>query len=238
LTISDQELLSAINFSKNYGGDMGFLSGVFKRNVASKRSGYAGDDKGCYISEDSKTGIFLEGSSEKVRGEVKTLLAQKLENIGETDTKGEIRRSLEEVNRVLYSEKKELSGIVFHQLEKNIVIVHIGISRAYIEREDEIIQITEDDTQGWQLFKSGLMEEKKLTESPLGKMGIKSLGRESQVQLNTGEYYFSSGEKLLLISGKEAMDLGDEKLWDIFGGNFEGTLENLDGRGYLVKVFN
>lgn len=217
---------------------MGFLSGVFKRSAASKRSSYVGDDKGSYISEDSKTGIFLEGSSEKVRGEVKIILAQKLEDIGETDTKGEIRRALEEVNRGLYSEKKELSGIVFRQLEKNIVIVHIGISRAYIVREDEIIQITEDDTQGWQLFKSGLIEEEKLTESPLGRMSTKALGRNSSVQLNTGEYYFTSGEKLLLISGKKAMDLGDEKLWDIFGGNFEGALENLGGREYLVKVFN
>ena len=216
---------------------MGFLSGFFKRERVKKSGGCIGEDKGCYISEDFKTGIFLEGSSEKVRERIKTLLVERLLGIGKEDPKGYIRRVLEELNSELYSEKEEISAIVFHQLEKHVVLVHIGVSRAYIARENEIIQITEDDTQGWQLFKSGLLEEEKLRESPLGRMLSKSLGRGRSVQLNTGEYYFTVGEKLLLISGGKAMEYGDERLWDILGSSIDGSLEDFREDGYLLKTF-
>ncbi len=216
---------------------MGFLSGIFKRGKVKKASVCPGEDRGCYISEDLKTGIFLEGSSEEVRGKVKNLLHKKLLSIGEEDAKGEIRRALEEINAELYSEGEEVSAIVFHQLEKYIALVHVGVSRAYIVRRDEMIQITEDDTQGWQLFKSGLIEEDKLRESPLGRMASKLLGRCSSVQLNTGEYYFTEEEKLVLIWGEKAMEYGDEKLWDIFGGSVDIDSEEFREGGCLLKTF-
>lgn len=216
---------------------MGFLSGIFKREKVKKPSVFAGNDRGCYISEDLKTGIFLEGSSEEVREKIKNLLVKKLLNIGEEDAKGEMRRVLEDINSELHSEGEEISAIVFHQLEKYIALVHIGVSRAYIVRENEMIQITEDDTQAWQLFKSGLLEEEKLRKSPLGRISTKILGRSSSVQLNTGEYYFTGGERLVLIWGEKAMEYGDEKLWDIFGSSLDRDLEGFHEGGYLLKSF-
>ncbi len=211
---------------------MGFLSGIFKRERVKNPSVYIGRDGGSYISQDMKTGIFLEGSSKKVRDRIKTILAERFLGLREEDAKGEMRRILEEVNGELYSQGEELSLIAFHQLEKYIALVHIGVSRAYILRDNEIIQVTEDDTQGWQLFKSGIMDEKKLRESPLGRMPTKLLGRSSRVQVNTGEYYFAEGEKLLLLSGEKALKDGDEKVWDIFSGC---NYEELEG-DYLLKI--
>ncbi len=211
---------------------MGFLSGIFKRERVKNPSVYIGRDGGSYISQDMKTGIFLEGSSKKVRDRIKTILAERFLGLREEDAKGEMRRILEEVNGELYSQGEELSLIAFHQLEKYIALVHIGVSRAYILRDNEIIQVTEDDTQGWQLFKSGIMDEKKLSESPLGRMPTKLLGRSSRVQVNTGEYYFAEGEKLLLLSGEKALKDGDEKVWDIFSGC---NYEELEG-DYLLKI--
>ncbi len=210
---------------------MGFLSGIFKRERVSKPSVYIGKDGGSYISQDLKTGIFLEGSSKEVRDRIKGLLAEKLLNIGEEDAKGEMRRILEEINMELYSQGEELSLIAFHQLEKYIALVHIGVSRAYVLRENEIVQVTEDDTQGWHLFKSGMMDEDKLRESPLGRMPTKLLGRSSRVQVNTGEYYFTEGEKLLLLSGEKALRDGDEKVWDTFS---SFSYEEIEG-DYLLK---
>lgn len=211
---------------------MGFLSGIFKRERSRKASVYIGKDGGSYISQDLKTGIFLEGSTEKIRVRIKALLAEKLLSIGEEDAKGEIRRILEEVNTELHSQGEEVSLIAFHQLEKYIALVHIGVSRAYILRENEIIQITEDDTQGWQLLKSGLMDEDNLRESALGRMPTKLLGRGSRVQVNTGEYYFTEGERLLLLSGEKALKDGDEKNWDTFS---TSNYEELEG-DYLLKI--
>jgi len=218
---------------------MVFLSKIFnKTKTTKKNTHYHGEDGGCYISGDSKFGVFLEGSTEEVRRSIKEEIKEKLEKLGTSDLKGSIRRLLEEVNEKLNADGKELSGVVYYMQEKHVELLHIGLSRAYITRENEIMQLTEDDTQGWNLFKTGTFTEERLKESPLGKMLSKSLGKNKQVQINTSEYYFSPGEKLLIISGETAMEYGDEKLYDILGGSLDLAAEKLQGKSYLLKVFS
>lgn len=216
---------------------MGFLDKIFNR-VKTKEDFYCGEDSGCYISKDSKFGIFLEGNDEETRKTIREELIEKIEKISSSDIKGDIRKALENINEKLYSEKKELSGIIFYMQEKHVELLHIGISRAYIIRENEIIQLTEDDTQGWNLFKTGVFTEERLKASPLNNMTTKTFGKGKSIQLNTNEYYFTSNEKLLIIPGKLALEYGDEKLYESFSGPLDTAVEKLGLEGYLLKVFS
>lgn len=216
---------------------MGFLDKIFNK-IKVKESFYCGKDSGCYVSKDSKFGIFLEGSDEETRKKIREELVEQIEKITSDDIKGSIRELLENINEKLYLDKKELSGIVFYMDEKYIEMLHIGISRAYIIRENEIIQLTEDDSQGWNLFKTGVFTEERLKSSPLNKMTTKSFGKGKSVQVNTNEYYFSSNEKLLILSGEAALKFGDEKLYESFAGPLDIAIEKLGVKSYLLKVFS
>ena len=213
---------------------MGFLKNIFKTTL--KTGVYTGDDAGGYFSEDGKLGIFIEGNNEEARREAVGYLKNNLKNIGEDDPKGKIRETLEKLNENFCTLDKIVSVIVFYQLEKYLAMAHIGVSRAYVIRENEIIQLTEDDTEGWNLFKAGLIAEERLLTSPLNRMETKALGKNERLQLNTLEYYFSQGEKILVMEGVKAMKYGDEKLYDILGGKSENCVEKFSEKNFLLKI--
>ena len=215
---------------------MGFLDKIFNK-IKVKENFYCGKDSGCYISKDSNFGIFLEGSDEETRKNIRAELVEKIEKMTSEDIKGDIRKVLETINKKLYLDKKELSGIVFYMQEKYVELLHVGLSRAYVIRENEIMQLTEDDSQGWNLFKTGVFTEERLKTSPLNKMTTKSFGKGKSIQVNTNEYYFTSNEKLLILSGEVALKFGDEKLYDSFVGPLDTAIEKLGVEGYLLKVF-
>lgn len=214
---------------------MGFLDKIFKKTK--KITGEAGGDRGSYLSEDGKTGIFISGGSQESRGRSVDELRKNMDNISETHPSGKIREALEKLNTSLYNEGKVHSGVVVYETEKYVLVAHIGLARAYAIRENEIIQLTEDDTEGWNLFKTGVLTEERLRTTPLNKLLKKALGKSSNLQVNTMEYYFSPGETVLLIGGEEAMEVGDEKIYDLLSPEDTGAFRGLKLDNYLLKRF-
>jgi len=214
---------------------MGFLDKIFKK--AKKTTGEAGGDRGSYLSEDGKTGIFIYGGSEESRGKSVDELRGNIDNISETYPSGKIREALEKLNTGLYNEGDVHSGIVIYETEKYLLVAHIGLTRAYVIRENEIIQLTEDDTEGWNLFKTGVLTEERLRTTPLNKLLKKALGKNINLQVNTMEYYFSPGETVLLIGGEEAMEVGDERIYDLLSTDNTEAFKGLKLENYLLKRF-
>lgn len=215
---------------------MDFLKRIFNKKEG-KIKHSKGKDSGIFLAPRGERGVLICGGDSEIREEAAAILGEKLQEISSGDINGEIRRIFDLLNSSIRKRGAELSGMAYCILEKHVVIGHVGMARAYIVRDNEIIQLTEDDTQGWILFKSGIFTEERLKESPLGTMLTKGIGKEEGIRINISEYYYSEGEKLLLVDGCQAMKTGEDSLYNRFSGPVDKTdMDYLRGQ-YLIKEF-
>ncbi len=87
-------------------------------------------------------------------------------------------------------------------IEDKIYILHIGDSRAYLYKNGEIVQLSEDHTYVQQLLSSGEITPFEALNHPEGNVLLKSLGtaKKRSCDLFLSKYRFEEGSKLLLCS--------------------------------------
>lgn len=113
--------------------------------------------------------------------------------------------------------------------DRQLRIVHIGDSRAYAIRDEEIIQLTEDHSYLAELARLGQLDQDDLDNSRKKNVLIKALGPEAQVEAQCLETTLEMDQTLLLctdglhnlvtdqemlalVSGAESLQLAAERL--------------------------
>ena len=99
-------------------------------------------------------------------------------------------------------------------LEKETIILNIGDSRTYSVKDDKLTQLTEDDSIVWPQYKYGLIEKDEIRFSPINNFINKSLGQDSDKDLNPAIKVISndSYDRLLLFSDGITDILSDKKI--------------------------
>lgn len=85
-------------------------------------------------------------------------------------------------------------------LDDAVHLAHVGDSRAYLVRDGDPRQLTEDQTVVQQLVDSGALDEAEAKRSPQRHVLLQALGPESRVQVATSSQRLRHGDVLLLCS--------------------------------------
>ena len=93
-------------------------------------------------------------------------------------------------------------------------IGNVGDSRAYILRNDEIIQITEDHTYVHQLVRERKISEEEAKKHPKRNVITRALGIEENVLVDIFEIELLENDALLLCSDGLTTHLSDEQIFD------------------------
>lgn len=84
--------------------------------------------------------------------------------------------------------------------EESAVIAHIGDSRAYLLRDGEIEQLTEDHSLVNELLKSGQITREEAESHPRRNVLTRALGTEPSIQVDVRSIAWQTGDVLLLCS--------------------------------------
>lgn len=107
----------------------------------------------------------------------------------------------------LGSENNELYGMgttftcIYIDHENKLLGAHTGDSRAYLLRENGLIQLTKDHTEAQKLFDEGLIDKEELLNYPRKNILVSALGAKSNpLLIDTFEYQLETKDRLLLSS--------------------------------------
>lgn len=162
------------------------------------------------------------------------------DNIEET-----IKQSIEYANKVVYEKakkKKELDGMgttldVCLIYNNKIYIGHIGDSRVYKIRDNEMQRITRDDSYVQTLIEDGKITKEEAFNHPKKNMITKALGCMGDVVPNIYEENFEKNDIILMTSDGLTNMVKEEEILDIIRQNPEKAVDKLikqanDNGGY------
>ncbi|TDT71819.1 serine/threonine protein phosphatase PrpC [Hypnocyclicus thermotrophus] len=162
-----------------------------------------------------KTGIILDNiDNENGSYIIERFLELLNENLDKKNIKGSLRKSLEKLNKEFLGKYENVSIQIFSELEdKKIIILNIGNIRFYVYSNNEIRQITEDDTEFFRLFKNNMIDYSKAKESPLTNILTNSLGKNNYI--NTYEYFIQQGDRIIILNSKAYNRIGETGIENI-----------------------
>lgn len=191
--------------------------------------------------------MVADGMGGAVAGEVASRLAvQHASDAEDSDVAGRVRAA----NEAILAEAEqhpELAGmgttLTLFAIEPDGVarFAHVGDSRAYLLREEELRQLTIDHTVVNQYIRAGKLTREEAAIHPQRSMLTRALGLTPNVEIDTGEETLTSGDRLLLCSDgvnsmldddriAEAMtvDTAEEVVWALIeGANRAGGHDNI-----------
>lgn len=113
--------------------------------------------------------------------------------------------------------------------DNNLIIHSIGDSRCYRIRKDEMMQLTEDQSEVWKLFKMGAITKEEMRTHPRNNVITSAIGMENLSAIN--QYFFEiEKEDLYLMCSDGLSDmLSDEEIQKTInnGINLEEIVKNL-----------
>jgi serine/threonine protein phosphatase PrpC len=214
------------------------------------------NNEDCVVADESHSLIVLaDGMGGHKAGEVASAMAANgvMKNLGhwleksrETtisrNLKKAITRFINEANSLIYQEslldyEKRGMGttIVVAVLRKNkLTIAHVGDSRAYLLRDEKLIQLTEDHTKVREQIRSGMITFEKSSKSPLRHVLTRAVGVMDYVEVDIQEIIISDEDKVLLCSDGLTDMLSEQEITKIL--NTEITLDKSVSK--LIKCAN
>lgn len=113
-------------------------------------------------------------------------------------------------------------------------LVNVGDSRAYLVRDGELKQLTNDHTLVEEQVRRGLIKPEDAHRSKMQNVLIRALGVKSEVELDAAEFELQGGDILLLCTDGLTRMAGDGEIGRVLMGR-GGAQEKADG---LVKLAN
>ncbi len=123
-------------------------------------------------------------------------------------TKLKINNAIKETNRKIFelSQKHEqyngmgttVVSAFFNN--KNLFLHNVGDSRCYRFRNDELTQLTEDQSEVWELYKMGAITKEEIATHPRSNIITMSIGTTKDIEINSYEYEVAFGDKYILCS--------------------------------------
>jgi len=122
-----------------------------------------------------------------------------------------------------------------------LVLAHVGDSRAYMLRKTELLQLTRDHRL---MAEIGASDEEE-RRSPLAHVLTRALGPHSEIEVDTGRVHLQDGDRLLVCSDGLYSELTDEGIVSLLhasGGpgaacrSLVGTANRMGGRDNITAV--
>ena len=151
-----------------------------------------GDDR---VKSNVPTQTYLDATEKsRVEGEEQDRLKEAINRAGNMI----VRRAYED---------PELKGMgttstVMFVMESRAYIAHVGDSRAYCIRGDQIIQITEDHSLVHEQLKSGLITEEEAKTHQLKNIITRSVGVQEEVEVDTVVWEIQDGDSYFALFGR------------------------------------
>ena len=199
----------------------------FECGVKSDQGKIRNSNEDSYVAMDFQ-GTFLvaDGMGGHAAGEIASAMAAEavksfLEE-GERDSKTEVllQNAVQRANAHVYQaqmQKKELRGMgstltVLAISNNRFHIAHVGDSRAYLYRNGELKQLTQDHSAVWPLYETGILSKRDLAKHPQKHIITRSIGTYPQVEVDLQCDNASAGDIFLLCSDGLTDVLSDEEI--------------------------
>jgi protein phosphatase len=101
--------------------------------------------------------------------------------------------------------------------DADLVIAHVGDSRAYIFREGVLTRLTQDHSLVEELVRRGKLTEEQAAEHPQRSIITRALGIELDVEVDTWTYPARAGDVVLMCSDGLTSMIGEEQIAQILG---------------------
>jgi protein phosphatase len=98
-----------------------------------------------------------------------------------------------------------------------LVIAHVGDSRAYLFRDGELKRLTQDHSLVDELVRRGKLTEEQAAEHPQRSIITRALGPEARVEVDTWSYPVRAGDLVLLCSDGLTSMVSEEQVAEILG---------------------
>ncbi len=105
--------------------------------------------------------------------------------------------------------------------DNSLDIAHVGDSRLYLWRTGQLIQLTEDHSLVYELFKLGKISQQEMREHQMRNVITRAIGANTSVEPELGQIEISSGDIFLLCSDGLTTMLTPEEMVKIFENDSE-----------------
>lgn len=168
-----------------------------------------------YVAMDLQ-GTFLvaDGMGGHAAGEIaSSMAAETVESFLEEEDRNSktevlLQNAVQQANTRVYQaqmQKKEFRGMgstltVLALTENRFHVAHVGDSRAYLYRNGELRQLTQDHSVVWPLYENGILSKKDIAKHPQKNLITRSIGTYPQVEVDLQGDSASAGDIFLLCS--------------------------------------
>jgi PPM family protein phosphatase len=175
-------------------------------------------------------------------GEVASSLAlETVQQLFERD-EGSLADQVAQANRAVYDRSlsdRSVSGmgttLTAALIDGNTVhLVHVGDSRAYLLREGQLRQLTEDHTLVHRMVMEGEITPEEAETHPHRSILTRALGVDESVQVDEGDVRIESGDRLLLCTDGLTGMVPEDQITEIM----LGSADPQDAVDRLVKIAN
>lgn len=167
--------------------------------------------------------IVADGMGGAVAGEVASRLAVEAARSSDKDIEDRVQEAntaiLEEVER-----RPELRGMgttmTLFELgaEDDLArFAHVGDSRAYLLRDDDLTQLTEDHTVVNMYLRTGAIAPEEVANHPQRSLITRAVGLTTELDVDTGNLTLEPGDRLLLCSDGVNSMIDDAEIADALG---------------------
>lgn len=139
------------------------------------------------------------------------------------ERKAAIRLAVEAANAEVYrqaSQREQLRGmgttvVVSLATPDQLVVGHIGDSRAYLAADSRLVQLTEDHSLVNELLKSGQITREEADHHPRRNVLLRALGTDTEVQVDVVEHSWAEGDILLMCSDGLSNMVNEEECLEV-----------------------
>jgi serine/threonine protein phosphatase PrpC len=131
-----------------------------------------------------------------------------------------LREAFAEANRRIYGEghgSMGTTGVAALFLHNRLYVANVGDSRAYLVREDEIVQISRDHSFVSDQVAAGLMTEEQARASNVRNIITRALGHTADVEVDLFTWPLRPGDTVILSSDGMHGLIGDDEIAEVAG---------------------
>lgn len=147
--------------------------------------------------------------------------------LAHNDPESGLHGLLEGVNNYIYNQAmhdEHLNGMgttltLAYIEEKTMFFAHVGDSRIYLYREDNLVQLTEDHSLVHELLKNKLINEQEANTHPRKNILTRAIGIKEYMEIDTGKLELKADDIIVLATDGLTNMVSDEEMANIIAKN-------------------